>query len=55
VVAKFIDDDNLFLDMPRQTTPSDCEGFESYELTYDLDDDSDISLLPNYELQTLFH
>jgi len=85
VVAHFTDDDNPFLDVPRQITPSDCEawtdaemayveivgpemaklrtqlrakyeaeGFESYELTYDSDDDSDISLLPNCELQTLF-
>jgi len=40
--------------MTQLKTKFDTEGFECYKLAYDSDDDSDISLLPDFELQALF-
>jgi len=32
----------------------EADGFQPYELAYDPDEDSDVELLPDFELQALF-
>jgi len=40
--------------MALSTAKLEAEGFQPYELAYDPDEDSDVELLPDFELQALF-